>query len=103
MARLTLNPDFSLKDIGCEVLRAARARALGERGDEEKSEEKIREMIVEREQKEVTFVYDSKDRINIIIPDLSDKVTEDKPDYESWCCDLAYEAMGGIVVYGCSS
>jgi len=101
MARLKLKQDFSVKDIGCEVLRAARARALGERGEEEKAEGKIREMIAEGEHLDVTFVYDSRKRINIIIPDLSDKIGDDKPDYDCWCDDFAYEAMGGIVVYGC--
>lgn len=101
MARLTLDPNFSLKDLGCEVLRAARGRALGEKRLEEEAEAKIREMIVEREDLEVHFAYDNKDLINIIIPDLSGKITEDNADYKSWCDDFACEAMGGIVVFGC--
>ncbi|WP_298850875.1 hypothetical protein [uncultured Ruegeria sp.] len=101
MARLILNPQFSIKDLGCEVLRAARGRALGEKGLEEEAESKIREMVAANEGLEVHFAYDNKDLINIIIPDISDKITEDNADYKSWCDDFACEAMGGIVVFGC--
>ncbi|NVO57827.1 hypothetical protein HW561_18680 [Rhodobacteraceae bacterium B1Z28] len=101
MARLTLNPNYSLKDLGCEVLKAARGRAVGSKGQEEEAEMKIREMIADREHLDVKFVYDTDKMINIIIPDLSDKITEDNTDHDCWCCDFVYEAMGGIVVYGC--
>ena len=101
MARLTLDPNFSLRDLGCEVLRAARGRALGEKGLEEEAEAKIRQMIAAQEGLEVHFAYDTQDLINVIIPDVSDKITEENADYKSWCDDFAYEAMGGIVVYGC--
>ena len=103
MARLILNPDYSLKDLGCEVLRAARGRAQDDKGEEEVAERKIHEILANVGNPEIKFVYDSPKLAHIVIPNLSGKVTEKEEDHESWCCKLAYEAMGGIVVYGCSS
>ncbi|MEM1004366.1 MAG: hypothetical protein AAF496_00115 [Pseudomonadota bacterium] len=102
MARFTLNANYTLKDLGCEVLRAARGRANGSRGQEEEAEKKIRDMIAQLEGRDVQFVYDTERLINVIIPDIRDKVSEDDEE-ESWCNDFAYEAMGGIVVFGCGS
>ena len=45
MARLTINPNYSLKDLGCEVLNAARGRALGSQDDQDAAERKIQEIL----------------------------------------------------------
>ncbi|WP_299899343.1 hypothetical protein [uncultured Ruegeria sp.] len=102
MARLTINPNYSLKDLGCEVLNAARGRALGSQDDQDAAERKIQEILADSGNPEVRFVYDTKDMVHIVVPDLSDKKPDPNPDHESWCCKLAYEAMGGIVIFGCS-
>lgn len=103
MARLIINPKYTLKDLGCEVLNAARSNALGSQEGRDAAERKIHEILADVGNPAVEIVYDSKGKVHIVIPDLSDKEPDPNPDHESWCCKLAYEAMGGIVVYGCGS
>ncbi|QUJ78146.1 hypothetical protein KDD17_17545 [Sulfitobacter albidus] len=97
MARLELNPEFKLKDLGKEVLNAGRAAAAGDISIAEEAEERITGMFPEEKRRPtIKFVRDTKDLIHIVIPYLPDG-----GGAGSYADELAGEAMGQIVVYGC--
>lgn len=96
MARLTLNPNATMKSLGAEVLKAAHANHTGAGAEQQSAESAISSMFTEGENPNIVFHYDTQDTVNVVIPYVGDNAV--KGDYFD---DLASEAMGHIVVFGC--
>ncbi|WP_417210462.1 hypothetical protein [Antarctobacter sp.] len=108
MARLKLNPNYALKDLGKEVLIAAQGKYSGNPTVFGSAEANIRKMLADDgnlllENPTVEFVYDSEDKVHIVVPYVGDKVVRDQDFFPEFDLDhLAAETMGFIVIFGCA-
>ena len=102
MARLILDPNFSLKDLGKEVLMAAKGKHLGDQAVMNAAQAKIESMFPGLENPNLNFAYDTPETVNVVIPDIGDKVVRDQEFLTDFDFDhLAAETMGFIVIFGC--
>ncbi|PZR00847.1 MAG: hypothetical protein DI533_10085 [Cereibacter sphaeroides] len=93
MARLILASGFNLKNLGYAVLDAATT------SNKSAAEDAIRAMVVPQFSDKLVFHYDSAAAINIVIPNI----TLSGPADSGGLNDVAAEAIGSIVIYGCAN
>jgi hypothetical protein len=97
MARFRLKADSYEKDLGKLILQMAEAAGPnnGKIGDPDKMEfeQRLKDMIDPAYAGQIEFVYDTPDKIHVVVPFLGKTVYSDN--------DFANEAMGVIVIKGC--
>lgn len=102
MARLKLDPNFTLKDLGQQVLLAASGRHQADQAIMDAAEANIAGMFTDPENPSLNFVYDTDQTLNVVIPNVGDKVVRDENFLPEFDFDhLAAEAMGFIIIFGC--
>lgn len=107
MARLKLNPDFSMKDLGQQVLLAAEAHHNGNQAARDGAEAQMVNMFADAGgfqpgNPNIVFHYDEPNVVNVVIPSIGDKVVRKENFLPEFDFDhLAAETMGFIVIFGC--
>jgi hypothetical protein len=97
MARFRLRDGYDEKDLGQLILSIAEAAGPNEGAIDEKQkaslERKVRALVDRKTAKQIEFVYDTPDKIHVVVPFLGQQVYSDN--------NFANEAMGYIVIRGC--
>jgi len=107
MARLTLNPMYSLENLGEQMLFAASSEYAGATNEKGDAEGKIKEMFADNGSfkpgnPEIKFYYDTATKVHVVVPYIGNKVVQKasvQPEIDF--SQLAAEAMGFIVIFGC--
>lgn len=107
MARLKLNPNNTLDELGQQLLIAASSeyeQLATERGT---AEDAIRAMFANDgsfipDNPAIEFHYDSPNTVHVVVPYVGDKAVRKEAFLPEFDFDkLAAEALGFIVIFGC--
>ena len=99
MARFTLKSGLTNKDLGKAIFAIAKNN-MGVSGAPASAQitndtDKVKDLLDSSVSASITLVYDSKENIHIVIPNIADGTYNEN--------DLANEAMGAITIMGCAS